>query len=125
MKKKFTLELRRWYAMDYLFASGEWHHSPIWIEGIEPGKTGKGWLMIKFWHANYPGGVQGKEYEMRVLRREEGYLLAEREPKGEGCPLILTAITRDWFCARFPGFDGAPSDAAELQAWLSRKLKHG
>ncbi len=57
--------------MEYLFADGNRHYSPIKVEEAKPLKSGKGLLLVRFFHLNYSQGVQSKEYEVKVILRNE------------------------------------------------------
>ena len=89
--------------MEYVFPSAVRHFSPIWVEEITPLKTGVGMLRLRLFHANYPEGVQDKVYDLRVVQRFDGHLLALRRSDGrEDATVILESITREWFVHHFP-----------------------
>lgn len=122
----FSLYPRTWYAMEYLFPSGHWHYSPVWVEEAVPRKTGKGLLLVRFYHANYSEGVRSKEYTIMVLRREEGYLLGFRVDTSSRSqvPILFLGMTREWLCAHFPEAAKALPDDGDLphflDAWTAR-----
>jgi hypothetical protein len=78
--------------MSVIFSHGEWHHSPVWINAVTPMKTGHQMLRIDFHHAAYSDGVQSKVYDVKVLRREAGYVLSDRD----GLIVIWQKIDRAW-----------------------------
>ncbi len=116
MTKLFSICPLRWYAMHIFLLSGEEHLSPIWIFACTPQTPRRKLLTLHFWHANYPAGVQSKSYELRVIRREAGYLLAERRGEPQKTLVLLSEITGDWLRAQF----GECPDG-DLQKWLERR----
>ena len=102
----FTLEPRKWFAMEYIFQDAHRHYSPVWIEAVEPLKSGQGVLEVAFFHANYSEGVQGKVYQIRVHQRTAGYIVgARREHDGSvRGTVIFEAITPDWMRLHFPQY---------------------
>lgn len=117
---KFTLQPRAWYAMEYLFPSGERHCSPIWILGVTPEKTGAGWLELSYWHANYPEGVQSKHSTLRVLAREAGWLFAMTTHGPVTAGVIIAPITHAWLRLHFAPRSAGLCDRDELGSWLDR-----
>jgi hypothetical protein len=110
--------------MDYFFPySGERHASPIWISDIIPLHSGSGKLAIKFWHANSAEEEHDKDYTLRVIRRTEGYLVAERVCGTEPPLVILTTITTEWIKQNFPGHE--PRSDLEVQKWCDENIRHG
>lgn len=121
----FTLQPRTWYAMEYVFRSAERHFSPIWVQEIKPLKTGAGMLRLHFFHANYPEGVQDKIYDLQVVQRFVGHLVALRRSDGVAdATVILEPITREWFAQHFPSMrvrdDPDASFATELDRLTGR-----
>jgi hypothetical protein len=119
--ERLTLQLRRWYAMTYYAAKTPWTHvSPIWVIDLTAEKTGKGDLRLEFFHANYSEGVQGKVYDLRVLRRTAGFRCAEVDyGNGEPKPaVIITELTLEWLCLHWSEMqpEGDP------QAWCDEHL---
>jgi len=116
----FTLEPRRWYAMELTFPTGERHVSPVLIFGAVPRKTGTGVLEIEFWHASYSEGVQHKTCTLRVLRRTSGYLLAEEGHTTAARALLFRELDSAWVnLHRF--HSGRPvAERADLQAAMDR-----
>lgn len=119
MEPQFELKPRTWYGMELLFSDGKWHYSPVWIEDVMPRKTGNGILLVRFFHAAYAKGVQSKEYNLQVIRRSEGYLLALRVEyeNTSGHPIIFQGMSIGWLEKHFPGQFNA---SADLSAQLDR-----
>ena len=106
--------------MEYVHPTGERHHSPIWVSRVAPKKRGKGLLRIEFYHANYPEGVRDKGYDLKVLHRDIGYLLAMRvdekqKPLGT---MILETATLEWMERTFPDVAGTITDEMPLERVL-------
>ena len=116
---KFTLDPRRWYSALFLLPNGEQHSSPVWITAIRAMSKGMGMMELDFWQANYPQGVQDKSYSLRVIRRESGYLLAERkEDQGKNL-LLLREVTARWIASEYQ-----EQVLGDVQDWLDRKIRH-
>ena len=100
----FTLQPGEHYAMECIFQSGERHFSPIRVDRVVPRKSGKGLMLLNFWHYNYTQGVQGKGYELRVVSRAEGFLMAVRVSSSGSyrMPVILSPISAEWMREHFP-----------------------
>jgi hypothetical protein len=123
-----TLVLGRWYVWQMLpgyVDEGKYDPfvSPIYIESVEPQKTGNGSLKLAFLNAAYATGVQGFELTVRVLKRGPAYLIAEL-PDGDRAA-IIAEIGFDWlrrFCAEW--WAAEPADAmpepyrSDVQAYL-------
>jgi hypothetical protein len=117
--KRFTLEPRRWYAMLWVVRGGGQLASPIWVMEVRGLETGKGVLEVKFWHANYPEGVQDKTYVLRVVAREQGYLLGRRlqwgSKRANGDAILLAEVTPEWVETHF-----RRRAEGDMQAWLDK-----
>ena len=77
--RRFTLELREWYAMELIspeFGSEIRHCSPIKIQALTPAGGGQRRFDLEFYHAAYPSGVRDKCYSLQTIKRTEYYLLA-------------------------------------------------
>jgi len=123
--REFTISPRTWYAMEYVFPSAERHFSPIWVQEITPLKAGTGMLRLQLFHANYPEGVQDKLYELKVVQRFAGYLVALRRHDGvPDATVLLEPITRKWVGQHFPNLrlreDSEESFASELDRLTGR-----
>jgi len=105
-KQLFTLEERRWYGVrfigDEFFDLRSYQYTPIRVDGIRPLKTGKGIFELDFYHANYPEGVQGKMYRLKMLERGEKYILAKSVEHMPARILHIQAMTWDWISNHFP-----------------------
>lgn len=125
--ERFTLSPRRWYAMDYTHSKPDGlleHFSPIWVRETIAHKTGKGLLSIDFWHVNYPEGVQGKVYEVYVLRRSWHYLVAELADYGADRPLLIVRdVSWGWLDQHFPDYARDRQPGEDIQAFLDRKYR--
>lgn len=115
-----TLQPRRWYAMDYYFPKdGKRHASPIWVTAVTPKRSGAGELALRFHHANYPEGVQDKKYDLKILRRTEGLILAARiygsQPDSF---VIITEITVEWVRLNWPHYE----PKRDLQSWCDEAI---
>jgi hypothetical protein len=107
--------------MDYFFPfSGERHASPIWISDIMPLHSGNSKLAIKFWQAISTADEHGKDFTLRVIRRTEGYLVAERMAGTEPPLVILTAITTEWIKQNFPHLE--PQPGCDVQNWCDKHI---
>ena len=51
--------------------------SPIYIQEVQPLKTGKGLLRLKFFNAFYAEGVQDFTLDLKLIKRASNYLLAD------------------------------------------------
>ena len=51
--------------------------SPIYIQRVNPLKTGGGLLRLTFFNALYAEGVQDFQVDLKVLKRATNYLLAD------------------------------------------------
>ncbi len=118
----FTLQPRTWYAMEYIFPSAERHLSPIWVQEITPLKTGVGMLRLHFYHANYSEGVRDKSYDLQIVHRFKGHLVALRRESEDGvhATVLLQPMTREWFVQHFPGIRLRDASDATFATELDR-----
>lgn len=117
---RFTLQPGQWYAL--LLLGDEFDAtsmckvspSPIRVEELTPLKTDHGLFRLNFFHANYPEGVQQKQYMLRTFYRGRRSILAISEEHDPPRLLYITDITFDWLRHNFPHqrFDGATPDDA-------------
>lgn len=75
------LEEYQWYGWQMLpgyVSAAEYdpYFSPIYVEKVEPLKTGKNVLRLHFFNAFYAQGVQGFSLDMRIIRKCPQYLIA-------------------------------------------------
>jgi hypothetical protein len=106
----FQLLAKKWYAMEVFGAGGaptNPHLSPIYVNAIEPLKTGHGILRLTFFHANYPEGVQNKEYVLRVLHRGTFHLAAVKTENEDQPLVIIFPLESDWIQTHFPKFESS------------------
>lgn len=105
---RFTLECGRWYAMIMLgdgFDSAAMCYlspSPIRIDKVEPMKSGNRRFRLGFFHANYPEGVQGKEYCLKTIHRGRNGALLEAEGYEPPRFHYITDISMEWLKHNFP-----------------------
>jgi len=60
---RFTLRNKKWYACEFIgdeFDQDKCSYSPIRIIDIKPHGNGNRIITLKFFHANYPQGVQNE-----------------------------------------------------------------
>lgn len=113
--------------MEYTFPSGEVHFSPIYVHEAVPRHSGKREIEIRFFHANYPEGVQEKSYTVSVLHREAGVLAGRTEhaPAGKATHalIVLRALSLDWMRLHFREWSAALEADEPLAAQLDRRLR--
>ena len=104
---RFNLKLKRWYACQFLgdeFNATELcilAPSPIRIEQVQPLESGERTFKLAFFHANYPQGVQGKEYTLQTIHRGENCLLARSLEHRPPRFLYLTDLPLEWLKHHF------------------------
>lgn len=111
-----TLCRHRWYAMLRLNPAGAQDFCPIWVHEAKALKTGKGMLELSFWDAHYPEGVQDKVYRLHVMRREAGFLLAERQDDKPKELVLFSEMTFEWV-----QYHLHETPTGDLQEWMDRK----
>lgn len=123
MSRRFTLERGRWYACELIgdefsdvFGTDQCSYSPIKIFDVSPAQTGDRTFRLHFYHANYPEGVQDKEYIMRMIERGTNMLLARSLEHTPPRFLQIYEITSEWVSTHFPSM----SPDRDIQAWLDR-----
>lgn len=120
--KRFSLKSGSWYACEIFgdeFDDDLCSYSPIKIIGIEPAKSGKSVLVLKFYHANYPCGVQDKEYQLRTVERGQKYFLAKSLSHNPVRFLKIYEINAAWVRKHFPSLT---PDARDIQNWLTANV---
>ena len=68
-----------WYSLQMLpgyHSSLSPYYSPIKVQEINPLKTGKSILRIRFLNVGYAQGVQDFKKEIRIIKHSENYLIA-------------------------------------------------
>ena len=117
---RITLKPDSWYAAEFLgkeFGSAIRSYSPIKVFRVVPEDAGNRCFTLLFYHANYPEGVRHKTYRMRMIERNDVFLLAvsiEHSPKRY---LLVYPITSEWLEAHFPV---AVDSACSIEEWLER-----
>lgn len=102
MEKRFTLKRRNWYAVDLIAddvpgsLEGGYGFSPIFILDFLPKKTGSRLFELKFFHVNYPEGVQIKAYPMQTVHRGKNYILAKTTDHSDVRFLCIHELTETW-----------------------------
>ena len=124
LMKSFRVRKDYWYACELigdLFSkqTDQCSYSPIKIYDIKPHKTGNRKFTLLFFHANYPWGVQDKEYRLQTLERGETFILAKSTQHDSTRVLLIYEITNTWIKKHFPSYD--PQDN-EIQNWCTRNL---
>lgn len=125
---RFTLQLRRWYAMLLLgdeFNPPGMHMgspSPIHIEEVTSLKTGQSLFELSFFHANYPEGVQGKTYTLKTIHRGQSGLLAQSIHHDPPRFLYVTELTLQWLRHNFPNTEFIGNDPQECMKRLFRAI---
>lgn len=61
------------------------------------------------------------KYELHVLRRSQGYLLAQRATSDAEELVLITQIHADWLRTHF---SMEPEEYDDVQLWLDRKCGH-
>ena len=120
--KRFTLKPGKWYACEII--GDEFNdcddlcsYSPIKIYGIKPEHSGKRIFRLDFHHANYPAGVQQKEYKLQTLERGQYMMLAKSVEHKYTRILQIYDITPEWIITHFPG---QKPDRKNIQGWLDK-----
>lgn len=105
--------------MTVLFPDGHWHFSPVWVFRVTPLQNGTRTLEVDFFHANYPEGVQGKSYKLRIARRSEGFVLANRDE----LIVIFQKIDWDWLKQHFAYLTVGEQFTENVDELLDRKVR--
>lgn len=96
------LEAGRWYAWQmlpgYLAERSVPYFSPILMTEVTARKTGRGIIGLQFFNALYAYGVQDFSVELRILKHEPNYLIAEiLEGPGEAHrAAVISHIEFEW-----------------------------
>lgn len=120
----FTLVPGRWYAAELIgddFGDALRSYSPIRVDGIKPLGTGSGELLLDFFHANYPQGVQPKSYRLQIVERQARFLFARRLGQTPTRLVLIYEPTWDWLKQHF----GLATDdpGIELQTFMQRRCR--
>ncbi|RYZ71993.1 MAG: hypothetical protein EOP91_09345 [Lysobacteraceae bacterium] len=76
--------------------------SPIYVHSVQPLKTGKGLLRLRFFNAFYASGVQDFDVRLEVLKRASTYLMASLDDCSSGRSAIIGHMEFDWLGAFCP-----------------------
>ena len=104
MDERLKIESGTWYACTFFGDDmagydetlGGYSFSPILVIELNPLKTGQSKFQLKFFHANYPEGVNTKEYECVKLGHGRTFVLAQSDHGSAGRYLIIKEITPEW-----------------------------
>ena len=124
--RRFTLEIGKWYACEMIgdefsdvHSADQCSYSPIKIHSIMPTGSGNRFFSLHFYHANYPGGVRDKTYNLRMIERGANMLLACSTEHDPARILQIYEITPEWVMTHFPGLN---PDRNDVQGWLDRNV---
>ena len=119
---RFTLRPAQWYAAEFIGDEFSLNnelrsYSPILVNAIEPGGSGKRHFHLSFYHANYPEGVRDKHYPLQTIERGEQFMLTRSTEHTPTRLLLIYDITWPWLRLHF----GAQQmdDSSDIGRWLS------
>lgn len=122
--RRFTLNVGKWYAceiigdfLDSAHSEDRCSYTPIKILGIESLGKGSREFLIRFYHVNYPEGVQGKEYRIQTIERGQSFILANSLDHDLVRFRQIYDITAEWVRSHFPQKD---SEIRDIYGWLER-----
>lgn len=113
---RFTLHTDRWYACELIgddFTIDKCSYSPIRVDDFKPLHTGRRHFRLRFYHANYPSGVNDKEYDLETLERGSTFILARSLTHAPRRILLIYDIDADWLERHFPGLAPAKKGVQE------------
>ena len=126
----FTLRPGDWAAMEMWPGYAEPsvpYFSPVRIDGVEPLKTGRQQILIRFFDAAYAEGVQDFSLRLQVLARTGTHLIARRTDPGVSDRIhCFAALTKAWFLHFiFPEGvpPGSPYESCQTDEELITKLR--
>ena len=122
---RFRLRVGTWYAAEFLeddLIHAGHRCSPIRVDQITPLKTGNRIFELKFFHANYPEGVQAKEYRLQTLHAGEEYILARSVGHDPARFLLIYDIKSEWLRRHF---QVDLDDGQSAEDWLNREFRVG
>ena len=79
--------------------------SPVLAHSVAPLRSGAGLLDFTFYNLAYAQGVQDMCYRLKVMKREEKYLLAEQiseQGKATDRAVCIEPLTVSWMTRSFP-----------------------
>lgn len=125
---RFTLEKGKWYGMTmYPGYSNIAYHSPIRIHGVHPSGSGLHRLDLHFFNAAYAPGVQDFTWNLTLLRREKGYMLASIRDSDRA--IAITPFNLAWAHAHMGhslnAFMEAFNDTGCEACAMNRLIGHG
>lgn len=129
--ERLTIRPNSWFAWQMFPGYCDLPYcSPIYVTGFMALKTGRGHFRMQFINVRYAEGVQGMDMEMRVLSRQENFLVAtlidhpEEEP--DRCA-VISHIGFEWirnFCPNLwrsrPPSDNRHHDPDSVATYLSQ-----
>jgi hypothetical protein len=104
---RLQLRPRDWYGWQMLpgytgTGSYEPYYSPIQIGSVTPLKTGRRVLKVEFFNRLYAQGVQPFTVELRILKHEPDYLIAELYEDHRDRAAIISRIDFTWIRQHCP-----------------------
>lgn len=134
-REAFALSAESWYAWQmipgYVGEHSVPYCSPIWVTGVTPSKTGDGTIRLRFDNVLYARGVQDFDVDMRILKREDNYLIAEFDRNRSA---VISRIEFEWieqFCPALwrqhpasPSLEGSRGDVSQyLREIFNRPIR--
>ncbi len=100
--------------------------SPIYVQRVQPLKTGNGLLRLEFFNALYAEGVQEFEIDLKVLKRAKNYLIADL-PYDTERSAIIGHIEFSWLAQSCPALlvDHPPRDHSSVSVYLDAVFGSG
>ena len=112
VQQRLHLVPPRWYGWQMLPGYGGERNvpyfSPIRMISATPRKTGKGTLGLSFWNQFYAEGVQDFQVELRILKHQSNYLIADLLTEGShpsSRAAVISHVEFEWlrrFCPQLP-----------------------
>lgn len=118
---RLVLEPRHWYGWQmlpgYIGDGFQPYFSPIHVHQIVPKKSGKRILRLDFFNALYAEGAKDFELDLRILKHENTYLVAELVygPSHSERTAIISTIDANWirrYCPDLWDSSRLPMDAS-------------
>jgi hypothetical protein len=103
-QNKLNLEVGHWYGWQMLPGYSKYcesYFSPIYIEAINPLKSGQNQITLTFANVMYAEGVKGFEKTLKILSHKQQYLLAELKDDQERCA-VISEISFEWIKQHLP-----------------------
>jgi hypothetical protein len=118
----YRMQENTWYAAEILedgLIHGGHRYSPIRVEQVTPLKTGNRIFELRFFHANYPAGVQDKTYRLQTVHAGEEYILARSVDGDPPRFMLIHDIRSDWMRKHF---QIELTDGEAPEDWLNREF---